>query len=135
MSQLGVFESTFTATTEAQKDRLLTKIKIVYATNTTDNQVNVWIKNVGINPIVNANKTDVYFGEINAVNVVSLNTKQQLDGTWFFDGPLPQPIWQKFDTYSINITDTDLVPQTTYLVSITTPNGVSDEYIFSTTGN
>ncbi len=135
MSQLGVFESTFTATTEAQKSKLLTKIKIVYATNTTDNQVNVWIKNVGINPIVNANKTDVYFGEINAVNVVSLNTKQQLDGTWFFDGPLPQPIWQKFDTYSINITDTDLVPQTTYLVSITTPNGVSDEFIFSTTGN
>ena len=134
MSQLGVFESTFTATTEAQKDQLLTKIKIVYVANVTDDHVNVWIKNIGINPIVNSNKTDVYFGEINAVNVVSLNTKQQLDGTWFFDGPLPQPIWQKFDTYSINITDTDLVPQTTYLVSITTPNGVADEFIFSTTG-
>jgi len=134
MSQLGVFESTFTATTEAQKDKLLTKIKIVYVANVTDDHVNVWIKNVGINPITGANKTDVYFGEINAVNVVSLNTKQQLDGTWFYDGPLPQPIWQKFDTYSINITDTDLVPQTTYLVSITTPNGVTDEYIFSSTG-
>jgi len=84
--------------------------------------------------IVTANNTDVFFGEINAVDVVTLNTKQQLDGTWFYDGPLPQPIWKKFDTYSINITDTDLVPQTTYLVSITTPNGVTDEFIFATSG-
>ena len=134
MSQLGVFESTFTATTEAQKDQLLTKIKIVYAANVTDDHVNIWIKNIGINPIVDANKTDVYFGEINAVNVVSLNTKQQLDDTWFYDGPLPQPVWQRYDTYSINLTDTDLVPQTTYLVSITTPNGVTDEHIFATSG-
>jgi len=134
MSQLGVFESTFTATTEAQKNQLLTKIKIVYVANVTDDHVNVWIKNIGINPIIDANKTDVYFGEINAVDVASLNTKQQLDGTWFYDGPLPQPIWQKSETYSINITDTDLVPQTTYLVSITTPNGVTDEFIFATSG-
>jgi len=134
MSQLGVFESTFTATTEAQKDQLLTKIKIVYVANVTDDHVNVWIKNIGTNPIVTANNTDVFFGEINAVDVVTLNTKQQLDGTWFYDGPLPQPIWKKFDTYSINITDTDLVPQTTYLVSITTPNGVTDEFIFATSG-
>ena len=132
LAQLGVFESTFTETTEAQKEQLLTKIKIVYATNTTDNQVNVWVKNIGIHPITDANKTDVYFGELNAVNVISLNTKQQIDGTWFYDGPLPEPIWQKGDTYSINITDTDLQKSTTYLVSITTPNGVTDEYIFST---
>jgi flagellar protein FlaG len=134
MSQLGVFESTFTATTEAQKDQLLTKIKIVYAANVTDDHVNVWVKNIGTNPIVDANKTDVYFGEVNAVDVAALNTKVQLDGTWFYDGPLPQPIWQKSETYSINITDTDLIPQTTYLVSITTPNGVTDEFIFATSG-
>ena len=134
LSQLGIFESTFSATTESQKEQLLTKIKIVYAANVTDDHVNVWVKNIGVNPIVDANKTDVYFGEINAVDVASLNTKQQLDGTWFYDDPLPQPVWQKSDTYSINITDTDLVPQTTYLVSITTPNGVTDEYIFSTSG-
>ena len=36
MSQVGVFESTFTATSENQKDIMLTKVKIVYATNTTD---------------------------------------------------------------------------------------------------
>lgn len=131
MSQLGIFESTFTATTEGQKDMILTKIKIVYATNTTDNNVNVWVKNIGINPIVNPNATDVYFGEIDSVTRIPLNTKQQLDNTWFFDAPLPKPAWQLADTHSINITDTDIIRGVTYVVSITTPNGVTDEYIFS----
>lgn len=131
LSQLGVFESTFTATTEGQKDMILTKIKIVYATNTTDDNVNVWVKNIGINPILSANNTDVYFGEIDSVTRIPLNTKKQLDDTWFYDGPLPEPDWQIGDTHSINITDDDIVRGVTYVVSISTPNGVSDEYIFS----
>ena len=135
MSQVGVFESTFTATTENQKDIMLTKVKIVYVTNTTDNNVNVWIKNIGINPVVNANNTDVYFGEIGQVQNIPLNTKQQLDETWLWDGPLPQLIWQISDTHSINITDADLQPGVTYQVTITTPNGVEDEHIFSVLGN
>ena len=131
ISQLGVFESTFTATTEGQKDMILTKIKIVYATSTTPDNVNVWVKNIGVNPIVNANNTDVYFGEIDSVTRIPLNTKKQLDDTWLFDGPLPEPDWQIANTHSINITDNDLVSGVTYVVSITTPNGVSDEYVFS----
>jgi flagellar protein FlaG len=131
MSQLGVFESTFTATTESQKDMILTKIKIVYATNTTDSNVNVWIKNIGVNPILGVNNTDVYFGEIDSVTRVPLNTQTQAEDTWMFDAPLPEPAWQLADTHSINITDSDIVRGVTYVVSITTPNGVSDEYIFS----
>ena len=135
MSQLGIFESTFTATTESQKDMILTKIKIVYVTNTTDNHVNVWIKNIGVNPIVNLNKTDVYFGEIDQVQNMVHNPKKQINNNWMWDGPLPQPIWQISDTHSINITDVDLFPGRTYQVTITTPNGVDDEHIFSTLGN
>ncbi len=44
MNQVGVFESTFTATTQGQKDVLLTKVKIILATNTTDSHVAVWVK-------------------------------------------------------------------------------------------
>ena len=135
MNQVGVFQSTFTATTENQKDIMLTKVKIVYVTNTTDNHVNVWIKNIGINPIVNANNTDVYFGEINQVQNIVHNTKQQNNNNWMWDGPLPQPIWQISETHSINITDADLTPGVTYQVTITTPNGVTDEHIFSVLGN
>lgn len=134
MSQVGVFESTFTSTTENQKDIMLTNIKIVYATNTTDNHVTVWIKNVGINPITGANNTDVYFGEIDQVTNIIHNPKKQIDNTWQWNGPLPQPIWDKSETFSINITDVDLIPQTTYHVTVTTPNGVTDEQIFATFG-
>jgi len=135
MSQVGVFESTFTATTENQKDILLTKVKIVYVTNTTDNHVNVWIKNIGINPVTSANKTDVYFGEIDQVQNIVHNSKKQIDNNWMWDAPLPQPIWQISDTHSINITDADLFPGRTYHVSITTSNGVTDEHFFSPLGN
>ena len=135
MNQVGVFQSTFTATTENQKDIMLTKVKIVYVTNTTDNHVNVWIKNIGINPIVNANNTDVYFGEIDQVQNIVHNPKQQNNNNWMWDGPLPQPIWQISETHSINITDADLTPGVTYQVTITTPNGVTDEHIFSVLGN
>ncbi len=135
MSQVGIFESTFTATTENQKDIMLTKVKIVYATNTTDTNVNVWVKNIGINTIVNANNTDVYFGEINQVQNIVHNPKQQIDNNWMWDAPLPQPIWQISETHSINITDIDLQPGVTYQVTVTTPNGVDDEYIFSILGN
>ncbi len=131
MSQVGVFESTFTATTENQKDIMLTKVKIVYVTNTTNNHVSVWIKNIGINPVVNANNTDVYYGEINQVQNIQHNPKQQNDNNWMWNAPLPQPVWQLSDTHSINITDADLRPGVTYHVTVTTPNGVTDEQIFS----
>ena len=116
---------------------MLTKVKIVYATNTTNDHVNVWVKNIGINPILDANKTDVYYGEIGQAQYIPLNTSKQLDETWWWDGPpLPDdPLWQISDTFSINITDLDLRPGVTYEVSVTTPNGVTDEQIFSVLGN
>lgn len=130
MSQVGVFQSTFTATTEGQKDIILTKVKIVFATNTTDSNINVWVKNIGINPITSANKTDVYFGEINQVINIPYDPNG-IEDTWRWDAPLPQPIWQLSDTHSINITDADIKPGVTYQVTVITPNGFSDEHIFS----
>jgi len=142
MSQVGVFESTFKATTESQKDIMLTKIKIVYATNSTDDNVNIWVKNIGINPILSTNNTDVYFGEINSVQRIPRLPQVSGDptciifdplceDTWRFDKPEPSPAWQVMETFSINITDTDITPGVTYLVSVTTPNGVTNEYIFT----
>jgi len=133
MSQVGVFESTFTATTENQKDIMLTNVKIVYATNTTADHVSVWIKNIGINPVLDANKTDVYYGEINQVQKITHNSKKQNDDTWMWNAPLPQPSWQISDTHSINITDVDLTDGVTYQVTVITPNGVEDEEIFTIT--
>src|SRR3972149_11832965 len=130
MSQVGVFESTFTATTESQKDIILTKVKIVYASGNVGSYVNVWVKNIGVNPVVNTNQTDVYFGPINQV-INYPHDKNKVEDTWRWDGPLPEPIWQLSDTHSINITDADIQTGVTYQITVITPNGVSDEYIFS----
>ena len=135
MSQVGIFESTFTATSESQKDMMLTKVKIVYATNTTDNNVSIWVKNIGINPITDVDKLDVYYGEIDQVlNMVytegCIAADTCIDEEWDYDNK-PVPLWQIMDTFSLNITDFDLQKDVTYVVSITTPNGVTDEHIFS----
>jgi len=131
MNQVGVFESTFTATTESQKDIILTDVKIIYASgNDVNNYVNVWIKNIGVNPIVNANNTDVYFGPIGSVKNYPHN-KIKTEDTWRWNSPLPEPTWQISNTHSINITDAQIQTGVTYQLTVTTPNGVSDEYIFS----
>ena len=132
MSQVGVFESTFTATTEGQKDTLLTNFKIVMATNTTDDNVSIWVKNIGQNPISSVDKVDVYFGEIDQVQNIPYDQSCAPpcpDDTWKYD-TVPDP-WQIMDTFSLNITDNDLLRDVTYQVTVITPNGVSDEHIFS----
>ena len=133
MSQVGIFESTFTATTEGQKDMLLTNFKIVMATNTTDDTVSIWIKNVGQNPITSVDKVDVYFGEIDQIKSIFYDqgcVAPCPDDTWKYDS-VPDPVWQIMDTFSLNVTDDDIVKGVTYQVTVITPNGVSDEHIFS----
>ena len=132
MNQVGVFESTFTATTEGQKDVLLTKVKIVLATNTTDSHVAIWVKNTGVNPISSVDKVDVYFGQINQVQRIQYDLVQN-DLTWQYATPPgpPTPVWQIMDTFAINVTDNNLQKDVTYHVTVSTPNGVIDEHIFS----
>ena len=132
MNQVGIFESTFTATTESQKDQLLTKVQIIMATNTTDSHVAIWVKNTGVNPIGFLDKVDVYFGQINQIQRVPYDLVQN-DLTWQYATPPgpPTPVWQKMDTFALNVTDNGLVKGATYHVTVSTPNGVTDEHIFS----
>jgi|GEM_PF-649050 len=136
MSQVGVFESTFTATTEGQKDTLLTNFKIVMATNTTDDTVNIWLKNIGQNPITSLDKVDVYFGEIDQVQNIPYDPScvppsACTDDTWRYDQIPANSYWQIMDTLSINITDNQIKKDVTYQVTVISSNGVSDEQIFS----
>ena len=135
MNQVGIFQSTFTATTEGQKDQLLTKVQIIMATNTTDQNVAIWVKNTGINPIAFVDKFDVYFGQINQIQRIPYNAITQSDLTWQYwnatDPDIPTPVWQKMDTFAINITDASLQKGVTYHVTVSTPNGVIDEHLFS----
>ncbi len=136
MNQVGIFQSTFTATTEGQKEQLLTKVQIILATNTTDSNVAIWVKNTGVNPIGFVDKVDVYFGQINQIQRIPYDADiAQPNLTWQYwnaTAPdIPTPEWQKMDTFAINITDASLQKGVTYHVTVSTPNGVIDEHLFS----
>ena len=132
LSQIGVFESSITETTEAQQDKKKKKIDIVYGTGTVamaTPEASIFVKNTGSNPLVDNTKFDVYFGPIGSVKRYSYQVGGG-DDTWEFVPAAPS-VWQQKETYQINVTESDLATSTTYEVQITTPNGVSDDFIFS----
>jgi len=130
MTKIGVFESSFTATSNAQQDLMLTKIKVIYATNLDTQTVNVWIKNVGKKSIGNLGMVDVYFGELGAVQRIPYNLGS--DPEWVYNVIPSDNVWNVMETLQIDITDgSTLLVDTTYQVRISTPNGVIDEYIFT----
>ena len=131
LSQIGVFESSITQTSESQKDKLLTKIKIVYATNSSDNDVNIYVKNIGKQPLTSLDNMDVYFGPVNSADRFAYSEQAWTDDTWEFNTTSTPTVWQSMETQQIDLNDNDLAKSTTYEIQITTPQGISDEYIFS----
>jgi flagellar protein FlaG len=132
MSQVGSFESTFTATSQNQKNELLTKIKVIHVLrNATDSPPNleVWVKNIGIDPITTPTSMDIYFGPTGAAQRIPYSAEGGED-TWRFQ-TLPTMI-QKMDTIQIRITDSQLAVGTTYTLRVSAPNGVYTDYVFST---
>jgi len=129
MSKVSVFESAFTESTEVQKEITLTKIKIIYATNSTNAKVNTWIKNIGVNPVSQLDLVDVYFGKLGTAQRIPYNTGVLLP-TWNYSS-MPS-VWQAKGTVQINVYDNaNLQKNATYSIKVTTPNGVSDDHIFS----
>jgi flagellar protein FlaG len=132
MSQVGTFESTFTATSESQKNEMLTKIKVIYAVRNATGAtpvLEVWVKNIGIDPITAPTSMDIYYGVVGTAQRVPYNAVGGED-TWYFK-TLPTSI-QKMDTVQIRITDTQLTTGQTYNVRVSAPNGVTADYVVST---
>ncbi|WP_100183001.1 hypothetical protein [Candidatus Nitrosotenuis aquarius] len=132
MSQVGTFESTFTATSEAQKNEMLTKLKVIHVMrNTTASPptLEIWTKNIGIDPITAPTSIDVYFGESGAAQRITYSASGGED-TWKFQS-IPTII-QKMDTFQIKITDTQLAAGKTYVIRVSAPNGVYSDYVLST---
>lgn len=131
MSQVGTFESTFTATSESQKNEMLTKIKVVHAVynSTGGSHLEVWVKNIGIDPITAPASIDVYYGGTTSAQRIPYDADGGED-TWRFQ-TLPAMI-QKMDTVQIRIQDANLATSNTYLIRIIAPNGVYADYVLST---
>lgn len=128
LNQMGVFKSTLATAGAAEKEIALTRIKVLYATNSSDSQVDLWVKNIGTNQIVALDKVDVYFGELNYVQLIPYNATSP--PSWGYAEP--GNVWPAKETVEINISyDGTLERNVNYAVRISTPNGVSDDYIFS----
>jgi len=130
ITKVGTFEGYYTATTEAQKEKILSKFEIIHVSQLNSTSVNIWIKNTGLTPIQELDSVDVYFGKINSVDFVgySSGTTPQ----WIFNGTTISSVWSEGDTIQITVQDDSaLASSTSHLVQFTISNGVSDDYIFS----
>ncbi len=134
LSQVGSFESTFTTTSEGQKNEMLTKIKVIHAmynTTASPDTLEVWVKNIGIDPITTPTSMDVYYGEVGAAQKIGYSASGGED-TWRFQPSTAPSMIQKMDTVQIKITDSSLSAGKTYEIRVAAPNGVYADYILST---
>lgn len=127
INKIGAFDSSFTMAANNQKNILLTKIKIIYATNSEDDKADVWIKNIGASPVTNPETMDVFFGQIGQVQRIPYDTGTT--PTWNFTEPID--IWKKQETVEIEIFNDSTFPSNAYSVTVIAPNGVEDEHVFS----
>lgn len=131
MSKVGSFESYYTATSEAQKEKMLSKLEIIYVSKLNSTSVNVWIKNTGLSPITELSLVDVYFGQIGSVDYVAYST----DSTpqWVFAGATTtSSVWSQGETIQIVLqADSSLTTSVSHLIQFTISNGVFDDHIFS----
>ena len=127
MSKAGGFQSVFTETSENQKKIVLTKIKIIYATNSSSTAVNVWAKNIGVTPIAGLQSLDVYFGPVGSVQKIPYNSGSP---SWTFSNPII--MWNATNTIQLTISNNPTLQNNiVYELQLTTPNGVSDQYFLS----
>jgi len=131
ISKVGTFEGYYTATTEAQKEKMLSKFEIIHVSQLNNTSVNIWIKNTGLTSIQKLDLVDMYFGQINSVNFVgySFGSTPQ----WVFQGSTTtSSVWSEGQTIQIALQDDSALQNNkSYLVQFTIANGVSDDYIFS----
>jgi len=126
LSKTGLLESVFTSITSRQKEVMLTDVKIIYVTNINSTSVKAWIKNIGSAPIIDLDSVDIYFGRINSAMLIPYNAIST--PRWIYSDT---SIWKQTDTKEIIINTGSTIANDVYLLKIITPNGVSDEYIFT----
>jgi archaellum component FlaG (FlaF/FlaG flagellin family) len=129
LNQMGVLQSSIVQTSSREKEVTLTKIKTLYVANTSSTTFSVWAKNVGSADINSLDRMDLYFGKVGSARQISHNSGSAPSWT-LNDSSIKS--WRIMDTLQINVTtDTPLESNTTYFVRIVTPNGISDDYVFS----
>lgn len=127
ISKSTIIQSFFATQTQVQRETALTSIKIIYV-NANSTTVKVWIKNTGMYSISNLEHVDLYFGEVNALQRVPYNAATA--PKWVYDST---DTWNPKQTKELTITLSNAIEANkTYMLKVALPNGITDEYIFST---
>ncbi|GBC73872.1 hypothetical protein HRbin04_01279 [archaeon HR04] len=96
--------------------------------NANGTTVKAWVKNTGMYSISNLDAVDVYFGEVNALQRIPYNSATA--PKWVYDNT---DTWNPKQTKELTITLSSAIQSNkTYMLKIALPNGITDEYIFST---
>ncbi|MFN4337194.1 MAG: hypothetical protein ACK4FV_06410 [Candidatus Nitrosocaldus sp.] len=129
ISKSTMIQSFFATQTQMQREVALTNIKVIYVNaNANSTTVKAWIKNTGMYSIYNLDAVDIYFGEINALQRIPYNSATA--PKWVYDNT---DTWNPKQTKEITITLSNAIEAgKTYMLKVALPNGITDEYIFST---
>lgn len=110
-------------------ERLKSQIEIIHAAK-SGSQALIWVKNVGALRLVAVEMSDVFFGpEGNFVRVpYGLPGSSGLHWEYSVENGGE---WVPTATIRITVVNYPSLPAGRYLVKVTLPNGVSDDYFFS----
>ncbi len=131
ISKSTIIQSFFATQTQMQREVALTNIKVIYVNASANSTiVKAWIKNTGMYSISNLDTVDIYFGEVNALQRIPYNSATV--PKWVYDNA-DTGIWNPKQTKEITITLSNAIEAgKTYMLKVALPNGITDEYIFST---
>jgi len=129
------FQAVVASQTEAAA-RIKTSIEvIVVAPNAAGTQVDVWVKNVGPDPIKVIEKSDVFLIQPGTrYDALTYNNDGVTTKTWYGDLKESGLPWNKADTLQITITLVGgdvILADTNYALRMATPNAATAEKIFT----
>jgi archaellum component FlaF (FlaF/FlaG flagellin family) len=117
------------AQSSAIGDRVKSKIEIINVSDESNN-VYVWVKNVGVIRIEGLERTDVFFGPDGNFQRIPYGASGSVKPYWDY-AIENADIWSPAATLRITIHE-DAVAPGEYYVKVVTPNGISDNSLFST---
>lgn len=131
MSSIVDIQQSTTASTNDIGDAIRTSVKVIHAVNVTDQNVRVWVKNVGSNSIYSGDieRADLYFGEAGDFSRISYS-EAGVGWSYTLLGASSEK-WNPQETLEILVTGSSTLSKGDYFVSFSTHNGIKDDEYFS----
>ncbi|MHC1628809.1 MAG: hypothetical protein ACXQTI_08265 [Candidatus Nezhaarchaeales archaeon] len=133
-SSMSSFYDVYRMAIGVEKEKALTNIEIIFATNVSSSEAKIWVKNIGQKPITRSliAKASLIFGPTAECQLLGYNTTVAPYWTFSLASDFDHDgAWDPSETIEIDVIwDTTLAPGD-YYVKLILYNGVSDDYYFS----